>query len=86
MRTVLTLSLYIHLRFTPFVTYAGQALETTCLICLCGLTILNGQNSQLFDVSIIIEVLHLPSSHMLIVLTTDPHSNSPPYQWCPRVL
>ncbi|PRP73708.1 hypothetical protein PROFUN_16684 [Planoprotostelium fungivorum] len=43
MRSLLMASLALHLQLSPFVTGRGHLLETICLLCLCGLTLLNGQ-------------------------------------------
>ncbi|PRP76504.1 hypothetical protein PROFUN_15055, partial [Planoprotostelium fungivorum] len=43
MRFLLLTALFLHLVFSPFVTAAGQWLETICLLSLCCLTVLNGQ-------------------------------------------
>ncbi|PRP84402.1 hypothetical protein PROFUN_08082 [Planoprotostelium fungivorum] len=58
MRTLLMISIALHLQFSPFVTKRGQLLETICLLCLFGLTLLNGQvddtdNSHYFMIQIL---------------------------------
>ncbi|PRP76509.1 hypothetical protein PROFUN_15060 [Planoprotostelium fungivorum] len=49
MRFLLLTALFLHLVFTPFVTAAGQWLETTCLLSLCCLTVLNGQLEERYS-------------------------------------
>ncbi|PRP76913.1 hypothetical protein PROFUN_06191 [Planoprotostelium fungivorum] len=49
MRFLLLTALFLHLVFTPFVTAAGQWLETICLLSLCCLTLLNGQLEERYS-------------------------------------
>ncbi|PRP82101.1 hypothetical protein PROFUN_03791 [Planoprotostelium fungivorum] len=57
MRFLLVSALFFHLFFTPFVTLAGQSLETICLLSLCCLTLLNGQLAGKYEFLFLIFIL-----------------------------
>ncbi|PRP83743.1 hypothetical protein PROFUN_09075 [Planoprotostelium fungivorum] len=49
MRLLLLTALFLHLFFAPFITAAGQTLETICLLSLSCLTVLNGQLEERYS-------------------------------------
>ncbi|PRP76505.1 hypothetical protein PROFUN_15056 [Planoprotostelium fungivorum] len=59
MRFLLLTALFLHLFFTPFITAAGQWLETICLLSLCCLTVLNGQLEERYSHAFLVICQHL---------------------------
>ncbi|PRP76902.1 hypothetical protein PROFUN_06180 [Planoprotostelium fungivorum] len=67
MRFLLLTALFLHLFFTPFITVAGQTLETICLLSLCCLTVLNGQIEERYS-HIYLVITALPFLASLIII------------------
>ncbi|PRP76909.1 hypothetical protein PROFUN_06187 [Planoprotostelium fungivorum] len=67
MRFLLLTALFLHLFFTPFITVAGQTLETMCLLSLCFLTVLNGQLEERYSHAFLV-IIALPFLASLIIM------------------
>ncbi|PRP76510.1 hypothetical protein PROFUN_15061 [Planoprotostelium fungivorum] len=67
MRFLLLTALFLHLVFTPFVTAAGQWLETMCLLSLCCLTLLNGQLEEKYSHAFLI-IIAVPFMVSLVIV------------------